>query len=220
MRLHSRNLASFNPTCPGGGLWYACGPSSSRFVGCCAQTNDPCSSVGCFPKNLRNTSFERAHYAQFSDGTCPTSQKNEFYTCNKTKPYNYSFMGCCRVNPCNEGCPDGMLDPAALPILSIAWEAYGVSSETASASVSSTTSVSTIVPSPFTSSKTSGKHNIGAIVGGTLGGIAVLILLFLLVGWLISRSRKSRDARKKYELETSKHSPNMSRIHGNENAGK
>lgn len=133
MRLQPRNLATFNPTCPGGGLWYACGPYTSRFVGCCAQTNDPCSSVGCFPKNLRNTSFDITHYAQFSDGTCPTAQKNEFYTCNKTEPYDYSFMGCCRTNRCNRGCPDGMLDAAALPKLSIAWEAYGVSFTTAAA---------------------------------------------------------------------------------------
>lgn len=155
-----------------------------------------------------------------------TSVVNGFYTCNKTTPYDYSFMGCCRTTLCNEGCLDDMLDAAALPKMSIAWPAYAVAT-TATAWTNSTTIVSNIIPSSSKSSTSSSRRNVGAIVGGVLGGFAILILPLLLIWCFLYLSRKSRDAQQKgevenqkHELDASEHSLAMSTIHESETAGK
>lgn len=59
----------WNPSCPQGGQFYACG-NGTEFVGCCDNVNPCMESHGCSADDLRQTSFERSEYGKFKDQQC------------------------------------------------------------------------------------------------------------------------------------------------------
>ncbi|OCK81126.1 hypothetical protein K432DRAFT_296233, partial [Lepidopterella palustris CBS 459.81] len=71
---------SFDPSCPSGGDWYACGYGSS-FVGCC--TSDPC-KLDCPDGNLKPASFNTAYYGKFPELSCQSGI--QFWTCTGSDP--------------------------------------------------------------------------------------------------------------------------------------
>ena len=98
---------AFSPSCPSGGTWYACS-TDSLFVGCCNGSVSPC-ALGCPDGLLEPASFDPAYWGTFPDQEC--SIGSQWYTCANSEP---PFMGCCKTNPCNAGCPTGDLTPGYL----------------------------------------------------------------------------------------------------------
>jgi hypothetical protein len=203
---------SFDPTCPSGGSWYACG---STFLGCC--TSNACSPNGCSDGSLRPVAFDADQFQKFPDASCGSGAK--FWTCG----FGPTFWGCCKSNPCAAGavCPDG--DLAGAFVGSPAQEVYymagasasaatttqtpesstsgssvetsqplGTSARTSSSSVTRATSSTTATAAAASSQPTS---HTAAIAGGAAGG-GVVAALF--VGWLLyylcyRRSRKNHN---------------------------
>ena len=180
---------SFQPSCPLGGQWYVC-DAGSRFVGCC--NNDPC-SLGCKQGNLKPASFNPAFYSLFPDILCDSAS---FYTCQNASP---PFLGCCKSDPCNRGCPTVDLVAAYLPDnerTACQFYARGCppasSTETASAPTSTPPASSSMtVPQAAVSRKSSTGPIVGGVVGGVVGFAMIMILLF----YCYRHSAKSRKLR-------------------------
>lgn len=187
---------AFNPSCPSGGIWYAC-DSGSNFVGCC--NSSPCKD-GCPDGNIEPASFDPAYIGQFPDQECPAGSR--WYTCAATSP---PFMGCCKSNPCTDGCPVGDLTAGFLssnPKIAAAFNPSGGSSSlTSSSPTSSSASAPSLSCVPAQSSSTSssqaapsGSSHTGAIAGGVVGGVAAIALLIaLLVFYCKRKSAKSSE---------------------------
>ena len=191
---------AFQPSCPSGGNWYACG-SGSNFVGCC--TSEPCAN-SCPDGNLEPASFNSSYYGQFPDQQCPTGSR--WYSCAYTDP---PFLGCCKSSPCAGGCPVGDLtagflssNPAVAGAFSPSPAIPSATTATSSSLSARSSSSSTGPPASMSSSKasiTSTTHHstpIGIIIGATVGGIAILVVALLV--WyhkrhtLLSRSQSQQ----------------------------
>ncbi|KAI0868501.1 hypothetical protein GGS24DRAFT_494516 [Hypoxylon argillaceum] len=103
----------FGLSCPVHGKFYICEDSPTRFVGCCdidpctAAANGECPSSALFP-----ASFSSASGVIFvAQGCAAPFNSSIWYTCNNAIP---PFLGCCKNNPCNNGCDAGNLVPATL----------------------------------------------------------------------------------------------------------
>jgi len=179
---------AFGPYCPSGGNWYACS-SGSLFVGCCRI--NPC-VADCPAGDLEPASFDPAFYGQFPDAECVAGQ---WYTCSGTTP---PFMGCCKSNPCQNGCPTGDLTPGFLggnPAIACFFQPAGCpTSPTTSAPASPT------VPAMLTTASPKHIHTpTRVIVGATGGGMVGFILIILLaVHWYrhaaFTRRRQAEEA--------------------------
>ena len=162
MSLNHKRQA-FGPYCPSGGDWYSCG-YGSHFVGCCRS--QPCVH-DCPAGNLEPASFDTSYYGQFPDQQCSAGQ---WYTCNFTTP---AFMGCCKSNPCQNGCPTGDLTSGFLssnPAVAAAFSPSGVTAASKSAPV-------------------------GAIAGGAVGGVAALAIIVALLIYYCRHATKSRKSK-------------------------
>jgi hypothetical protein len=195
----------FQPSCPSGGTWYACGTDSlSQFVGCCAGTGDPCKS-SCSARNLRPASFDSTYYYYVPKLSCPST--SSFYKCLYTQPY--PFFGCCQTDPCSKGtvCSVSDLDAGSLPSdpsqaasfspSSAASTFTSTSTSTSSSSSHSTSSRATASPSSSTTAvpvgASSSPKNTKIIAGSAGGGAA---LLALVLGWFLYHCLYARRSRK------------------------
>lgn len=215
-QLHRRQ--AFQPSCPSGGDFYAC-QSSENFVGCCAS--QACDD-GCPDGNLEPASFDPSFEGQFHDQQCPTGSR--WYTCSSTQP---PFMGCCKSNPCNDGCAEGDLTAGflssnpkeAADFLPAEQAAMSSSSSTAAAPSSSlqTSSSPTAIRSSAAASRSgqiaatstelasasphaAGKQTSpGTIAGATVGGLAAAVILLGLLAFFLRR-KTFRSRSRDHEL--------------------
>ncbi|KAF6228570.1 hypothetical protein HO173_011873 [Letharia columbiana] len=128
-------------SCPGGGRFQVC-HLRNRFVGCCSTS--ACTD-GCPHDDLRPASFNPHIRSQNQD----CRQGGLWYNCLFTN--SPGFMGCCKSNPCSDGCPPGNLTESFLAFNSSDDFDFGFLSAIG-ASIPSTTSSSI---SSFASSPTS-----------------------------------------------------------------
>lgn len=215
--------APLNPSCPSGGQWFAC-TSGSLFVGCCTQT-DACGSNGCSAGNIKAASFNSAAYGQYKDQQCPSSA--QWYTCQNAKP---PFMGCCKSNPCSNGCPQADLAAGILDssnhngyVTGSAANSSSMSSSvttTRSAAAASNSAATTTTAGPSVGylgtatttdsaaqmSPQSTGLSVGAIAGIVVGGFAALALILGAIIWFCLRH--ARDSRERHFLtRPSEHHP-------------
>ena len=191
---------AFQPSCPSGGDFYAC-QSNTNFVGCCAL--QACTH-GCSDGNLEPASFNPSFEGRFHDQQCPTGSR--WYTCASTQP---PFMGCCKSNPCNDGCPAGVLtagflssnpeeaadflpsDSAASSSTPAAPSSSSQTSSSPTAIQSSSAASMNASPSPHVAGK---QTSSGTIAGATAGSVAAaLVLLGLLILFLRRKSLRSHN---------------------------
>ncbi|KAF1913918.1 hypothetical protein BDU57DRAFT_558850 [Ampelomyces quisqualis] len=161
-------MSGFNFTCPAGGEWYACGASTSKFVGCC--TSDPCSN-GCVQGNIRQGAFDVAGHGKFPDASCGSS--SNFFTCAA----DTTFWGCCKSDPCTNTpaatCKEGDLVPAFMERPE-QFNAYAPSS------------------SPGASSSSDGGSSNSAVIGGAVGGgLGGAIIIGVLIFFFCRRRRRN-----------------------------
>ena len=173
---------------------YAC-PSntgSSKFVGCCAGTADPC-STGCAQGNIRPVAYPFENYGKFPDASCGTN--SDFFTCAAAA--NKTFWGCCKSVPCSTdppSCPDGNLTPAFVD--QPAQINFYVASQTGSGT-SSTSSAS----ASATSSSGGGSTSNGAVIGGAVGGALGAILIIGLIAFFVFRRRRNQKTARSDNVE-------------------
>ncbi|PYH89619.1 hypothetical protein BO71DRAFT_402889 [Aspergillus ellipticus CBS 707.79] len=160
-----------NFTCPNGGSWFVC-PSAPYFVGCCAS--DPCSDSTC--PSLYPASFNSSIFDEIVANRCIDQPSTNWYTCNTTSP---TFIGCCKSNPCGDGCPDDDL-------ISAAWSSTAVGQFHLFLDGASTP---TATPTPSNDSSGLGAGAIAGITVGSVAGLATIIALFFLL-----RRRRHRNA--------------------------
>ncbi|KAI1081264.1 hypothetical protein F5B20DRAFT_588825 [Whalleya microplaca] len=194
--------------CPQGGTFYICtDPNSPRFLGCCAQ--DPCSS-GCPPEALRPAaSF--AEYPGRPQSCMAPYDSSKWYTCAQASP---KFLGCCRRDPCNEGCADEDLLPARLaddeasaaPFLSVS-RAWGSTTEGTSTGVATQRQTMTETAGGEATGGGEGGGagggetsegpgaNTGLIVGVTMAGVVVLLVVTGVILWKRRRDDNTRHQR-------------------------
>ncbi|KAI0390857.1 hypothetical protein F5Y17DRAFT_461354 [Xylariaceae sp. FL0594] len=105
-------------SCPAGGSFFVCQNSTTKFLGCCdinpciGQWDGVCPDEQLFPASFSASSGAVLLDAQ--DCMPPwhlSGGGGYWYTCPKTLP---PFLGCCKRNPCVEGCKPGFLLPAVL----------------------------------------------------------------------------------------------------------
>lgn len=183
---------SFEPYCPFGGSWYACG-NGAKFTGCCGE--DPCNDNGCSAGQLYAASFQASNYGLFPDQECGAGL---WYTCVWENQTVDTFMGCCQSNPCsNKGCPVDSLAAGYLssnPTIAQQFDPFpplptAVSSATTTSSTASNTSAAA------SSSQRQSSSSPVAIIAGSVAGGAVFILAVILIAWRIAwRSRRKRAA--------------------------
>lgn len=206
-----------NPICPSNSTFTAC-DYGTRFLGCCLSTlsaNEVCSR-GCPPTSIQPASFEQQYYTLVKEGQCANAQ-GKWYSCADTKP---PFFGCCNVDACQNGCPEGGLVAAMLSENQAQKEAYaplvqglvdeseGASENSATESAESTTTatrtlavVTSSAPSSAVTSAAAASSSpstpvlVGGVAGGVVGGVILsAILAALFVFW---RRRKSSRAGKR-----------------------
>jgi hypothetical protein len=182
--------AFFGPYCPSGGDWYACS-SGSNFVGCCRI--DPC-VADCPIGDLEPASFDPAFYGKFPDQQCPKG--SQWYTCADATP---AFMGCCKSNPCESGCPIGDLTPGFLssnPADACAFQPAECSASPTTSEPASPTAPATMsTTAPPEHSHTPTRVVVGAATGGAVGFILIILLV---VHWYrhtaLTRKRQTEEA--------------------------
>ncbi|KAI0833179.1 hypothetical protein F5Y06DRAFT_280530 [Hypoxylon sp. FL0890] len=199
-------VEEYGLSCPAGGSFYICISSQVRFLGCCET--DPCSQGGECPVDaLRPASY--VSYPGRHQSCVAPYDESEWYTCDFATP---KFMGCCKRDPCNEGCPDANLIPARLddddgiaaPFLSQPTSTSSSSSTSSSGGITSSSSTSgsstsTRLETPSRTetgvgegaptsetakepSHTPSSRSTGLIVGLTMMGVVILLII---VGTLI-----------------------------------
>lgn len=180
-------------TCPKGGTWFVC-TSEPYFVGCCAS--DPCTSTtnpAC--PSLYPASFDPSIFDKFAPNDCIDNPSSDWYTCNRTSP---RFLGCCKSDPCGDGCPSGDLLPAAWSQAAVGQLqlfldgantpiATGRTSAT-STSTSTGTSSAASVPRPTSLGLSS-----GAIAGIAIAG-ALVVSTILAVLFIRRRRRRNKQS--------------------------
>lgn len=179
-----------DPSCPSGGQFYACS-SDSLFLGCCEQ--QPCPNV-CSAGALQPASFNSSFWNNFQDQTCPLNSK--WFTCASTHP---PFMGCCKINPCeNGGCPPSELAASYLSTSpDVAADFLSSSGAVSSATATSPRIATSAVASAASAATISkpGAVSKGTIIGSSIGGAAGLVLVLALVAFLVRQRTKMSQAR-------------------------
>ncbi|KAK5097321.1 hypothetical protein LTR70_003671 [Exophiala xenobiotica] len=188
----------FDPYCPSGGSWYACG-NGTNFAGCCGEY--PCTESGCSAGLLYDASFDASKYGTFSDQQCSDGQATS-------------------------GCPSDSL--AAIYLSANPSEANQFDPQPPLAGSSSTfsplstasstlTTSSSSAPSPTatgsaaaasTAAALRGDHHstpVGAIAGGAVGGFALLCAIVFIV-WRVKYHSK-RSTKRHSELSGLHDSP-------------
>lgn len=162
----------FQPSCLGGGGFYAC-DWGTRFLGCCVnQTGEDACANGCLSSNLRAASFNAEYYSHITRNDCNASYIGEWYTCQST---TYPFLGCCRENPCAiDGCRQTDLIPAELS--------------------RDQTEKAPFLPVLVEHPKPSAKRRTVAIAGATTGGLLIAIILVLGLLWCRKSQRKRKQS--------------------------
>ncbi|KAI1260957.1 hypothetical protein F5Y18DRAFT_218391 [Xylariaceae sp. FL1019] len=198
----------FGLSCPDGGDFYVCQDSRTKFIGCCGE--DPCTAAqnGICPDNeLYNATFSASTGVNFLEQSCGDSSGNAlWYTCSDASP---PFLGCCRNNPCNNGCEDGNLVAAVLsddPENASQFLLPETTTTTASGSSTSPTTTNTSSASPTNSDTTgseSSKSSAGLIVGLSLAGVVILLIVLGLYLWSRRReaNRSVRESQARLEEE-------------------
>ncbi|KAL9010587.1 MAG: hypothetical protein Q9173_004498 [Seirophora scorigena] len=180
----------FQPSCPRGGSWTACG-FGSRFVGCCLEASSAC-IIDCSAEHLKPASFAKDRYLDVPGSVCPDDAL--WYTCQSTVP---TFMGCCTSNPClQHGCPAADLRAAHLSTNDAEAEPYSailgpeqtaLESAASSSSTPSPPSSSATAPAPSSTPHTDAP----ALVGGIIGGVAAAVFLAsLAIAFFFLRRRR------------------------------
>lgn len=209
----------FDPYCPSGGSWYACG-NGTQFAGCCGEY--PCID-GCSAGQLYSASFSESEYATFSDQQC---SGGKFYTCTWYQP---AFLGCCKVDACatSDGCPSDSLAAMYLsgnpseanafdPQPPLAGSTSSRSSSTdivvataaiSSSSIPSSTATSNAAAASTMTASKDEDHtvSVGAVAGGAIGGFAFLCAILFTI-WRVKYHSK-RSSRKHSEMSGSPNCP-------------
>ncbi|KAL8676889.1 MAG: hypothetical protein Q9186_006643, partial [Xanthomendoza sp. 1 TL-2023] len=188
----------FQPSCPQGGSWTACG-FGSRFVGCCLNASAACIN-GCSDSDLKPANFVGHHYLEITNSDCPSD--SQWYTCAFTTP---TFMGCCASNPCSQnGCTLKDLRAASLSkdqaragpysaILDPSSMAAIQSAITASAPASSTTGPNTDIDT--TAAAFSPRHtSVAVVIAGVVCGLAAIALVAAFTFWSVRRRSQHRTS--------------------------
>ncbi|KAI1133472.1 hypothetical protein F5Y10DRAFT_260353 [Nemania abortiva] len=182
----------FGLSCPEGGDFHICQRSSTRFIGCCDV--DPCTpeaNGNCPLPNLFNASFSAVSGVVLLPQSCSAPFNSSFwFTCTDARP---PFLGCCKNNPCNNGCKAGNLVPAMLSEDPNDANQFLLPITTTSSSSSSNSSPSPTATAVSGARGHQGSSNarVGIIVGTTLAGVLVLLLVITAYLW-IKRKEKSR----------------------------
>ncbi|PYH42148.1 uncharacterized protein BP01DRAFT_359763 [Aspergillus saccharolyticus JOP 1030-1] len=172
-----------NFTCPYGGSWFVC-DTAPYFVGCCAS--DPCNnttSPACPTSSLHAASFNHQLYDEILPNRCIDNSSSDWYTCNDTSP---TFVGCCKNNPCGDGCAEDDLLPAAWSSSSAGqlklFQDNASATTTASSSATHTDSSS--------SSSSHSSLSAGAIAGIAIGAAALVAFIVLAFFFFLRRRRR------------------------------
>ncbi|KAI1335410.1 hypothetical protein F5Y15DRAFT_248914 [Xylariaceae sp. FL0016] len=204
-------IAAFGLSCPSSssnGTFYICTDTTTRFLGCCGT--DPCTADAdgvCPDDQLSASSFDSASIAEIEVQSCVSPYgSGNWYTCSNASP---PFIGCCRTNPCNDGCGEADLIEARLSDVKANAEQFlgtGDSSTSTSTSsgVSSTTQTATGtgITSPAATTTDAGgdehgthdeKSKTGLIVGISMAGVVVLLLVLGMYLWSKKRGKKRRE---------------------------
>ncbi|KAI4111940.1 MAG: hypothetical protein LQ345_006661 [Seirophora villosa] len=193
----------FQPSCPRGGSWTACG-FGSRFVGCCLEASSACIN-DCSAEDLKPASFAKDRYLDVSGSVCPDDAL--WYTCQSTIP---TFMGCCTSNPCQQhGCPAADLRAAHLSTDEAEAEPYSAilgPEQTASKSAASPSSSSPRSPASSSAATASAPSSTPhtdtpALVGGVIGGVAAAVFLASLAIAFFFLLRRRRRLRRQLQPE-------------------
>lgn len=186
-----------NFTCPNAHptAYHACASSpASHFVGCC--TTDPC-TLGCTAGALLPASYNTRALPdpaaipplECYDDVAGAETGARFYVCPGANP---PFIGCCRSDPCAEGCPPGDLSPAR----------WADGDEGAAAFYGA------VVPAGGNGSVGGGEGRrdgggtvVGAAVGGAVGGLVVVGVLVGVWWW---RRRRAAGKRRRGDGEGGK----------------
>lgn len=173
--------AKYGLSCPTGGSFYICGLSDTQFVGCC--DHDPCTSDRngiCEDDALHPASFSSTNYIDIPPQSCvePYDEQN-WWTCQNAIP---PFLGCCKSNPCNAGCPDDDLIPSRL------------SDNQTNAEPFLATSSSSATQSPVPAAE---ETPTALIVGVSVGGLVVLFAGIAAFLWR-KRQREKKQAAATY----------------------
>lgn len=175
--------AKYGLSCPRGGSFYICDTAKTRFIGCCDV--DPCSHGNdgtCQDDWLHQASFSATNYIDIPGQDCVEPYNTStWWTCQSATP---PFMGCCKENPCNEGCSRADLLPARLSDVEDNAAPFLESSSTPSPTNSAD-------PAPAPAKP---KSPTGAIVGGTVGGVVPLLAALGVFLWMKKRKQKARMA--------------------------
>ncbi|KAI4175741.1 MAG: hypothetical protein LQ348_006098 [Seirophora lacunosa] len=195
----------FQPSCPRGGSWTACG-FGSRFVGCCLEASSACIN-DCSAEHLKPASFAKDRYLDVPGSVCPDDAL--WYTCQSTIP---TFMGCCTSNPCQQhGCPAADLRPAHLSTDEAEAEPYSAilgPEQTASTSAAFSSSSSSSRSPPSSSATSSTPHtDTPALVGGIVGGLAAAVFLASLATAFFFLLRRRRRLRRQLRPEPTSPQP-------------
>ncbi|OJJ37900.1 hypothetical protein ASPWEDRAFT_68031 [Aspergillus wentii DTO 134E9] len=156
-------------TCPKGGSWFVC-QNEPYFVGCCSS--EPCANSGC--PDVYPASFNHSVANEILPNVCISRPTTDWYTCNTTSP---TFLGCCKSNPCGDGCPADDLLPAA-------WSSSAVGQLDLFLDGAS---------SPSTASAGSSGISSGAIAGIVVGCVAGLCAIFAVL-FFFRRRRKHKKS--------------------------
>ncbi|MCJ1425451.1 hypothetical protein MMC29_003350 [Sticta canariensis] len=190
MRYTRRHEHNFEPLCLSGGDYHAC--ASTGFVGCCE--NQPCGTdSSCNGRALKPMSFDKALYKSvFQDQVCSTGK---WYTCANITP---PFVGCCKIDPCTSGCPDGDLVEGSLSS-----NAYDAAPWLNAAKLDSTTDTTSAALAPSSSAATTASSG-HKLSGGEISGVAIGVtaLGVLLIAALFFYRRRKAATRESIGYET------------------
>lgn len=194
-------------------IFYICHDAKVRFMGCCDE--DPCAHQmgNCSAPDLSPANFDESKSDDIPRQECVAPYTNQdWYTCP-----DGSFIGCCKSDPCSDGCSYGDViearmsdDDTAAAIFSVPGESSvsrsstSTSSSATSSSISASTSATstpvtettpTSAPSPDQGTTSGNETPVSTIIGGTVGGVAALILILSFL-FLYFRRRSTAQGRK------------------------
>ncbi|KAI0514573.1 hypothetical protein F5B22DRAFT_233200 [Xylaria bambusicola] len=189
----------FGLTCPVDGKFHICQKSSTKFIGCCKV--DPCTSEldgVCPDSELFVASYSAASGVMFLKQDCADPLNGSWYTCDNARP---PFLGCCKNNPCNNGCLDGNLvaaalsnDPRNASQLMLPDTTTTTTTGTISSSSSSSTTGTAVLPKGTESSSSSDGARAGMIAGISVAGVVILLLVIAAYLWVKRRERARQES--------------------------
>ncbi len=199
------------------------------FVGCCAERVQPYidgypGGVPCHDRcpsqHLRPASFPPEYYNQIPDQDCATG--SQWFKCSCTHP---PFIGCCKIDPCDNGCSQDDLiagsisnssngsyflpqelkystnytswTPAAFTYSATATSSSTYPPNTPSNPSDPSSTLTTSAAATTNASSTTGPHHSNDNIAGILarGGATLLILPLGLLIYLQGKERKAQASR-------------------------